>query len=242
MGNKNPGQSRKKYIAADARQELADWLGESGFEVTRIHTEGIVLEPLADHPDIFMCKLGISEDSEIVFSRYIKTEAIYPEVDPDIDGSSGGTALSPVYPGDIVFNAACTGRFFIHNLKYTASELLTAAKDCGMTLINTRQGYSKCSTVIVDEDSVITYDDAIAKPCEAAGMNVLKIRPGHILLPGFDTGFIGGTSGRIGETIVFNGDLSAHPDFEAIKEFVCGRGLDLKWFAEWPLTDIGSII
>lgn len=237
MGNKIPGQCRIKFIAADARQELADWLGESGFEVTRIHTEGIVLEPLADHPDIFMCRLGISEDSEIVFSRYFRAEA-----DSHIEGCSGGTALNPVYPGDIAFNAACTGRFFIHNLKYSAPELLEAAKDRGMTLINTRQGYSKCSTVIVDENSVITYDDAIAKPCEAAGMNVLKIRPGHILLPGFDTGFIGGTSGRIGDTLIFNGDLAAHPDFEAIKEFVCGRGLNIKWFEEWPLTDIGSII
>ena len=225
MNSKRQPERTKVYISADARPELTAWLRDEGFEAAMISTEGIVLEQLSNHPDIFMCRSG----TEIVFSRYVSGECC-------------GTELNPVYPGDIAFNAACTGRYFIHNLKYTAPELLAAAEAPGMTMISTRQGYTKCSTVIVDEDSIITYDDAIAKPCSAAGMNVLKIRPGHILLPGFDTGFIGGTSGRIRDTIVFNGDLTRHPDFEAIRDFIEKRGLELKWFGDWPLTDIGSII
>ena len=61
-------------------------------------------------------------------------------------------------------------------------------------------------------------------------------------LPGYDTGFLGGTSGRVGDEIVFNGDLSAHPDFEAIKDFIRSRGLQIKYFESYPLRDIGSII
>lgn len=33
----------------------------------------------------------------------------------------------------------------------------------GMTLVDVRQGYTKCSTVIVDETSIITYDQGIAR-------------------------------------------------------------------------------
>ena len=42
--------------------------------------------------------------------------------------------------------------------------------------------------------------------------------------------------------IVFNGDLSAHPDFETIKEFIESRGLRCVWTTDMPLTDIGSVI
>jgi hypothetical protein len=73
-------------------------------------------------------------------------------------------------------------------------------------------------------------------------MDVLMITPGHILLPGYDTGFIGGASGRIGDTVIFNGDLSAHPDSDRIIRFIEDRGLKVRWFPEWPLKDIGSII
>ena len=73
-------------------------------------------------------------------------------------------------------------------------------------------------------------------------MSVLKIRPGQVLLPGYAYGFLGGTSGRIGDKIVFNGDLSAHPDFNVISAFIESRGLSCVYFKDYPLTDIGSII
>ncbi len=61
-------------------------------------------------------------------------------------------------------------------------------------------------------------------------------------LPGYDTGFIGGTSGRVGDEIIFNGDLSAHPDCQAIRQFIEERGLKVRYFSGYPLRDIGSII
>ena len=79
--------------------------------------------------------------------------------------------------------------------------------------------------------------------CKAASphLDVLLIRPGYIILKGFDYGFIGGTCGRIGDEIIFNGDISAHPDYDAIQAFIKSRGLDIKYF-DYPLEDIGSII
>lgn len=213
------------YISASSDPRLADWIAENGYTVNTVRTSGIVAAPLSDHPDMFMCKMGAGDGAEI-FSSFYHYD-LYP---------------GDVYPDDIALNAACTGRYFIHNLKHTVPQLLSRAEQLGMILVNVRQGYAKCSTVIVDEDSVITYDRGIAKACEAAGLDVLTVSPGHVLLPGYDTGFIGGASGRMGSTIVFNGDLTAHPDFSSIVSFIEERGLSVKWFDEWPLTDIGSII
>ena len=213
------------YVSSEADNRLKSWFSSCGYAVEEFRTDGIVSGPLSCHPDMFMCKMGVSDDSEII-SYFMQNE----------------TRLSSEYPKDIPFNAACTGKYFIHNLKYTAPVLLKRAEELGLEPVDVRQGYAKCSTVIVDENSVITYDRGLGKACTEAGMNVLLITPGHILLPGYDTGFIGGASGRVGNTVIFNGDLSSHPDHEKIVRFIEERGLDVRWFPEWPLTDIGSII
>jgi hypothetical protein len=54
-------------------------------------------------------------------------------------------------------------------------------------------------------------------------------------------GFIGGCCGKIGEQLVFYGDISKHPDFERIYKFIKDRNIKIKWF-DFPLEDIGSII
>lgn len=210
-----------RYVSCNAPQELKDLLKESGFAVSEVHPAPSVMTPVASHPDINMCRLGISLDADVI-------EALPEELGSD-------------YPADIPFNAACTGRYFIHNLKYTAPRLLEAAQLAGMSMIDVRQGYAKCSCVIVDEDSIITYDHGIASRCEKAGMNVLLVRSGGIILEGYDTGFIGGASGRIGNAVVFCGDIDSHPDAVQIREFIKNRGLKVIDF-DFPLTDIGSII
>ena len=218
------------HIAAGADPELTEYFSSLGFETDRVSTAGIVAEPVSDHPDMFMCKLGVRDGSKVI-SWFAPS-----------DEGGGRPQLSAAYPLDIPFNAACTGIYLVHNLRYTAPVLLEAARDAGMELVNVRQGYAKCSTVTVDENSVITYDRGIAAACRAAGMYVLETVPGHVLLPGYDTGFIGGASGRAGDTIYFNGDLTRHPDCDAIVRFIEERGLRVSWFEGRPLTDIGSII
>lgn len=73
-------------------------------------------------------------------------------------------------------------------------------------------------------------------------MNVLLVEPGFVKLRGADTGFIGGASGRVGGEIIFNGDLSVHPNFREITAFIETQGLGCKWFESYELEDIGSII
>lgn len=208
----------KVIVSKDAYKPVTDYLAEIA-DVEFFEPLDNVAEPVKNHPDLLYCRL----DEEVVFKGR-------PEL------------LSEEYPSDIIYNAFSTGKYFIHDLKHTDKVLLGCAEAMGLIPVNVKQGYACCSIVPVDEDSVITYDRGIAKAAEAAGMNVLVVEPGHVELPGYDTGFIGGTSGKVGDEIIFNGDLSVHPDFEAIREFIEAKGLKVKYFEGYPLRDIGSII
>ncbi len=213
------------YLSSLAHPALCTYLENAGHVIHNFPELRAVSSLVANHPDVLLCKLGAKPESPIY-------EGIPNE-------------LSPIYPDDCRYNAACTGKFFIHRLDITDSELLAAAKaSCGneLELIDVRQGYTKCSTIIVDENSIITYDKGIAKPCEAAGMNVLIVEPDFVKLRGANTGFIGGASGRVDGEIVFNGDLSVHPNFREITAFIEAQGLGCKWFESYELEDIGSII
>ena len=213
------------YLSSLAHPALRTYLENAGHVIHNFPELRTVSRLVANHPDVLLCKLGTKPES------------------PIYEGAPN--ELSPLYPGDCRYNAACTGKFFIHKLDVTDAGLLNAAKaSCGdeLQLIDVCQGYAKCSTVIVDENSIITYDKGIAKPCEAAGMNVLLVEPGFVKLRGANTGFIGGASGRVDGEIVFNGDLSAHPNFREITAFIEAQGLGCKWFESYELEDIGSII
>ena len=112
-----------------------------------------------------------------------------------------------------------------------------------MTLIDVGQGYTKCSIVVVAEDAIITYDEGIIRACSKyPELEVLQVSPGFVRLDGYDTGFIGGCSGRVGNEVLFNGNLFAHPDFQRIVTFIEKRGLTCRWFPDYKLTDIGSIL
>ena len=209
----------KVYISEDAREEIVSYLKKQGLEPIMIENPSTDSRknPIGSHPDLYMCHLG-----PYIFHG-----------EKELVGNS--------YPSDSIYNAACTGRFFIHNLNITDKRLLDEARKLDLTLIDVKQGYTKCNTCVVDENSIITSDAGIAKACRGM-LDICLISPGSIDLKGFKYGFIGGASGRINDEIVFNGNLDAHPDAEIIKEFIYSRGLRIKQFEEYSITDIGSII
>lgn len=146
------------------------------------------------------------------------------------------------YPQNAVFCAVALDKYFVHNLNITAPGLLDTAKNAGLILVHVNQGYTKCSCAVVDGRSVITSDKGIARALLAIGdVDVLEVAEGHVLLPGYKYGFIGGASGRVGDEFVFCGDITKHPDFDRIRKFISNHGIRMKWF-DFPLTDIGTII
>lgn len=229
---------KKVFLSEDANNRLKEYLLDNGFCVIEIKKTGKVYGAIASHPDIYVCK--IKEDMVIEESQYNLTkEQLQTE---DENCYIGKSELEDKYPGTIKYNAVALGPFFIHSTKYTDEKILEIVKKNHMEVVDVKQGYTKCNIVLVDDNSIITSDVGIAKALRARGVNVLLISKGQVKLPGFEYGFLGGASGKIGNEILFNGNLKEHEDFVAIKSFIEDKGIGLKYFEDYPLEDIGSII
>ncbi len=129
----------KVYLSAEAGEDLREYLRSQGFDIESFGPVSVLPEGLACHPDLAFCRLT----SDALFCGDI-------------------SRLGAEYPADIMYNACSTGKYFIHNLKYTAAALLNVAKVTGLQLIDVPQGYAKCSISVVSEDAIITYDRGIA--------------------------------------------------------------------------------
>ena len=73
---------------------------------------------------------------------------------------------------------------------------------------------------------------------------VLLIKKGYVSLDGYDYGFIGGASVYIKDkkTLLFFGDITAHPDYSAIKDFCERKGVKIDYIKGIKLTDIGGAV
>ncbi len=150
---------------------------------------------------------------------------------------------SPVgqYPQDIIFNALRVGDFlFAH--KSVSPSISNYAVHNKLSLVTVKQGYARCSTLALpDMNAAITADRAMASAMEKAGIHVLSVTPGHIILKGALYGFIGGASFVNANTrqVYFFGDIKGHPDCQAIMDFIAFYGYSVICL-KGNLTDIGG--
>ncbi len=145
------------------------------------------------------------------------------------------------YPKDVLFNACIVGNRLICNQKIVSKHILNAARSADFEIINVPQGYTKCSVCIVGDNAIITADNVIARACASYGIEVLQISEGHVSLPPYDHGFIGGASGYHNGKVYFCGSLDTHPDGEKIKFFCACHGAEVVCLSDDKLQDIGTI-
>lgn len=149
--------------------------------------------------------------------------------------------ISADYPHDVPFNACLLGKRIICNEKTVSHLILSAARACGCEIIGVPQGYTKCSITVVSESAIITADKAISEVCRAFGIDVLTVCEGHISLPPYNYGFIGGASGAHGDKVYFCGSLEGHPDGNRIKKFCDDHGKSAVSLSNGELQDVGSL-
>ncbi len=145
------------------------------------------------------------------------------------------------YPFDVLFNACLIGEQLICNTKTVSRLILDTARAEGYAIIDVPQGYTKCSICKVGENAVITSDKAIDAACREKGIEALLIAEGHVSLPPYEYGFIGGASGYCNEKVYFCGSLDSHPDGERIKKFCTQNGAKASCLSDTNLQDIGTI-
>ncbi|MGL4911727.1 MAG: DUF6873 family GME fold protein [Romboutsia sp.] len=192
------------------------------------------------HPDISICKLN---DNNIivapnVYDYYFEVLSNY-----SFKVIKGNSIIENKYPYNVHYNVCIFGNYVMHNFKYTDKKILEFIENNNLQKIDVEQGYSKCSTCIVDEKSIITSDEGIFKTCLYFDIDCLLIEKGHINLFDMNYGFIGGCSGLISsDTLVFYGDLTKHPDYEKILHFVNSKNKNIVCLSDEHLLDLGSLI
>lgn len=217
-------------------------LRRHGMTVVALPPFPTLAEPVASHPDMLLLRIG---RHLLVHKDYYRIAS--SQID-NIIAISGlklvacDDNIGPEYPRDVIFNAAVIGnRLFCRAGALSKSAHQLAVSD-GIEVIDVRQGYAKCSTCIVSELAVITSDRGIAAATAAHGIDVLTIRPGHIRLPGYPTGFIGGAGGTDGRHVYFSGSLDTHPDANSIRRFCADHGRQAVSLSDGELFDGGTIM
>lgn len=144
------------------------------------------------------------------------------------------------YPYDAGLNICIVGERLIYNPK--SANMLIVSQLEGTKLI-CKQGYTKCSICVVDENSIITADNKIAAIATAAGMDVLHISEKITALDGFEHGFIGGASFKISRNkMAFTGVITDKRERSRIERFLNERGIAPVYLTDAPIFDIGSAI
>lgn len=196
--------------------------------------------PVACHADLQLCHLG---GPRIAASAGRGREGFWKALRQRGFSVETAAPLVPDYPGDVPLNCAIVGKVCLGGKDLFDKKITNYCGEAGIELIPVKQGYAKCSVCVVDEHAIITQDPSIARAAEQRGLEALKIQNSQILLPGYDTGFIGGCSGLLGrKQLAFTGSLSSHPDGERIRAFLHSRGVEPLELTDGPLCDVGSIL
>ena len=224
-----------------ANASSVETLKNMGFEVVLMPPSPSLQAGVASHTDMLIF---------IGFGRLFCHESYYNENKNLIDSIAAKAELSisltdevwsADYPHDVLFNACQIGNKLICNEKTVSKKLLDLASQESCQIVKVAQGYTKCSLCKVSECAIITSDKAIARACDGAQIDVLLISEGHVSLPPYNFGFIGGASGQCSDNVYFCGSLDTHPDSEIIKEFCKKHKKNVISLSECELQDVGSI-
>jgi hypothetical protein len=222
-------------------REAENALLNLGVKILKLRPHPSLYTAVCSHPDMLLHHIG---GETIVYA---------PGTDPTLidallsDGFSllkGESILSPAYPADISYNIARVGSMYFHNLKYTDPVIKRQLFKRDIEPIHVEQGYSKCSVLPVDANSIITSDAGIAKAAEKKGLEVLLVDcERSICLPGLNYGFIGGAGGMIGNSVcAINGSLDALSCSDEFSAFVLKKSIIIKELSDSSVTDIGSVL
>ena len=218
-------------------EESIEELNRLGVTVYKSTTVKTLYDEVKGHPDMqihFINNKAICAPE--VYDYYISLDLT------DIELIRGSKHLKPTYPDDVAYNVCSLGEYVILRPLSVAKEIFAEYHYLKKNILNSRQGYAKCSICVVNDNSAITTDAGVYKLLKENKLNVLKISEGYIELNKMK-GFIGGASGLVNDnTLVFNGELKTHPDCDNIISFCKNVGVDTVSLNKGNLVDIGSIL
>ncbi len=208
-----------------------------GFNVIQTPVIKEVYNSISGHPDIVIHKTD--KKSAYCAPHYVD---FFKSKLPDIEINSGKSTLKADYPYDIAYNIARVGNHIFCLKKYTDSMILEQYYNRGYKIINTRQGYAKCSICVISDNAIITSDKNISIAAEKNNIEVLLVDDKKVKLRDFDHGFIGGATGLTDGKLFINGNTEHHTNRYDIEYFCARHDVEIVSLHDGCIEDIGSII
>ncbi|MDP4152272.1 MAG: hypothetical protein Q8865_02365 [Bacillota bacterium] len=227
------GQASTVIISKTAAELFEQKLRKLNIEALIVGSCPDLAGPVSDHPDMQLLHTGgrtfvLAANSALLFdTQKIGMNAVYAE------------KLKHDYPDDIMLNAAILDDKMFCLKKHISKKLF----EFPFKVISVKQGYSKCSICVVDENSIITEDLSIHEAAMRNGIASLLITKGYVSIDGYDYGFIGGATGKLSENLLaFTGKIDSHPDKDKILNFIDARNIKPLFLTDKDIFDVGSII
>ena len=195
--------------------------------------------PVRDHPDMAVHpidykKIVVYNKHETYYREKLKKYGV--EVIPS------SNKLNKLYPNDIALNVSRTNDYYFY--KENCIDLSIEKNLIGNSKpILVKQGYSKCSSLIIGNNLVITSDKGLCNTYLNNGVKCYLIPFGEIYLTGYDTGFIGGCGGMISEDeLLFYGNLERYKYSDKLVEILKNENIKYYYPKDCEFIDLGSII
>ena len=234
--------SRMALLNSQLNSKTKNVLTSLGYECVSLPKANFLPYPMSTHPDMLVFA-GLGK----LFTHRKYYDNNKKLIDHIVNMASLSLVISnenvaDKYPCDVLFNCALVGDKLICNPKHISRHILSMAQKNNVTVIPVRQGYTKCSVCIVDDNSIVTSDVGIYNAAKSHGIDCLLISLGNISLPPYEYGFIGGTSGNDENNVYFCGDINTHPEGKKIREFIASKSKNTVCIDKGMLFDTGSIL
>ena len=235
------GRVSMMIVSGDMPIEMTKRLHSCVSNIIRTPELANLPRPICSHPDMQMV---IPLEGVIIHAPNLDAALAQSLKNTGFMMVPGEKCPNGTYPSDIPYNAAVIGKRAFLNTRFSDARVMEYLKKAGISISHVNQGYAKCSTLIVNNDALITSDHGIFNAARAQNMDVLLIPPQKkIVIDGFDHGFIGGASGLISKTeIVFAGGFDKLDDAETIERFLGKYGIKPVSLGMGDVLDIGSLI
>lgn len=210
----------------------------TGIKTLGLKPYGKLDKPVNSHADMLICLI---DKTIFCYSDYY---------DQNIDLFShikGHTIIKSThqckanYPYDIGLNVLVIGNRIFCKRNYVASEILEYANNNKYKIVDVKQGYSCCSTLVVDENSAITSDKRMYDVLTKEGIDTLLISTNDIKLEGYNCGFVGGCGCFLGKTAYFFGSVEKLREKNEIEQWLKNKNCEIASIFQGDVSDFGGV-
>ena len=230
-----PTRRVKTCIVSCEAGDVISGLEEMGINVIQVKKSKSLSSIVSSHPDLQVLPLGgnriaLNEEQDEVMNELTILGFNVLQVN----------GYSDKYPYDCLLDHLIVDGLLFGNSRAVPEQLISLNM---IKTVNVRQGYTKCSCILIDKDSVITDDESIGKEASKYLKNVVVMTQDEVLLEGYDHGFIGGTCGKIdSQTFCFAGKIPDSVFGDLLRATLKEHGMRYLELGEGALRDIGGII